>query len=224
SDRAGNPRRRRLPRRVHAQPLHRRGRDVVPGCVHVRRAVAAAAVEHPRVRAVRRVRRPRCRQRRELLLPPVPVRDHGATPELCHRRHAEDRVKSAAAILAALLVCLAMFLAPHHARRSESSTGAFSLYEVFAEMVEAVRSPGDLQSGRAVVFALLSLASIAMFFWPVALIGLIALPAGGENPIVPAILLIGGVCAIVAAGMNFIMMLMSQTSIGFGGGHSNADA
>jgi len=129
-------------------------------------------------------------------------------------------VKTTLAIVAALLVCAAMFLLPHHKREAgKFQTGAFTLLDIFRDMLDSL---GDLQSPRAIVFAMLSVASLLLVFWPVLLVLIVRLTRGEPGPVTGPLLLMGGVATVAAAAVNFLMMVFSQTSIGFGGGHANA--
>ena len=129
-------------------------------------------------------------------------------------------MKTAIAAAVALLVCAAGFVLPHHRRDpNRSPSGAFTLLDILREMLGALR---ELEAPRAVLFAAISLLSLLLVFWPVMLFALLRIAGGEPGPVTGPLLLLGGLATVAAASVNFIMMLMSQTSIGFGGGHSTA--
>jgi hypothetical protein len=129
-------------------------------------------------------------------------------------------VKTVVALVVALVVCAAMFVLPHHRRDPERSQfGAFTLFDNLREMLGALR---ELEAPRAVVCAVISIASLLLVFWPVALVLLVRITGGEVGPVTGPALLMGGAATSGAAGVNFLMILMSQMSIGFGGGHLNA--
>jgi hypothetical protein len=108
------------------------------------------------------------------------MRADGVAPELRAAGHEKDRVKTIVAIFAALLVCAAMFILPHHKREAgKFQSGAFTLLDILRDMLDSF---GDLQSPRAVVFAMISVASLALIFWPVMLVVIVRLTSGEPGP------------------------------------------
>lgn len=125
------------------------------------------------------------------------------------------------AIILVLLsaVCAALFfIAPHH-QRDPDSIGAFTLFEIFSE---GIGDWSDLQTSNALLLAIATMASLLSVFFPVALVAMLRwMPPAAGNAGSPAFV-ICGVLVFVAALINWIAMMVSQMSFGFGGGSALA--
>jgi hypothetical protein len=129
-------------------------------------------------------------------------------------------VKTTIAILIFLAASAALLLVPHHAR--DQGTSLFKRRSLFENLREMTGAFGDLQSPRAFAFAVVTIASVLLLpVWPVALVLLLRFAHDGDSAVTP-VLLIGGVSSILAAAVNFLVMFVSQLSIGFGGGSSTS--
>lgn len=128
-------------------------------------------------------------------------------------------MKIAIILIVLTIICAALFfLAPHHVR-SPDSTGAFTLFEIFSE---GIGSFSDLQTSNALLLAMATMASLLSVFYPVALAAMLRWrpPAAGDAG--GPLFVICGVLEALAAIVNWIAMLVSQMSFGFGGGSTLA--
>ena len=122
--------------------------------------------------------------------------------------------------LVALCVCSALFFyAPHH-RRDEigfkpATLGQF-FYEFFRELPEII-------SRSALWFAMLGIAGIVSSFYPAILILMTrwASPAAGQPG--GDLFILGGLIAAIGTVVNFIAILISHVSFGFGGAISTGE-
>src|SRR5271166_4396580 len=116
-------------------------------------------------------------------------------------------------------ICAALFfVAPHHVR-SPDSNGAFTLFEIFSE---GIGSFSDLQTSNALLLAMATMASLLSVFYPVALVAMLRWrpPAAGDAG--GPLFVICGVLVALAALVNWVAMMVSQMSFGFGGGSTLA--
>jgi MFS family permease len=117
------------------------------------------------------------------------------------------------------LSALLFFAAPHH-RRRENSFNACTLGEIYGKFFQDIP---EIISPRLPLFLLLSCAGIVAAFYPVIFVLLAhwLLPASGQNGRV--IFLLGGLMAAAGAFANFIAIIVSHLSLGFGVNTSSRD-
>jgi hypothetical protein len=123
------------------------------------------------------------------------------------------------AVVLLFLSALLFFVAPHH-RRRENSFNACTLSEIYGKFFQDLP---EIISPRLPLFLLLGCAGIVAGFYPVifALLAHWLLPASGQNDRV--IFLLGGLMAAVGAFANFIAIIVSHLSLGFGVSTSSRD-
>jgi hypothetical protein len=128
-------------------------------------------------------------------------------------------VKFAIILVVLTVICAALFfVAPHHVR-SPDAPGAFTLFEIFWE---GIGSFSDLQTPNALLLAMATMASLVSVFFPVALVATLRwMPPAAGHAGGPLFVICGGLVAL-AALLNWIAMMVSQMSFGFGGGSTMA--
>ena len=122
-------------------------------------------------------------------------------------------VKTALIVLAMLLLCGGLFfVAPHH-RRRENSFHPCTLGGIYGDFVSSIP---ELQTPRIGMILLLGLAGIVAAFYPVLLVILVRWKHDAG-----AIFVLLGIVALLGAVVNFIAMLVSHMTFGFGASTSN---
>ena len=123
------------------------------------------------------------------------------------------------AIVLFFLSALLFFVVPHHQRR-ENSFNACTLSEIYGQFFHDIP---EIISPRLPLFLLLACAGIVAAFYPVifALLAHWLLPTSGQNGRV--IFLLGGLLAAAGAFANFIAIIVSHLSLGFGASTSSRD-
>ena len=123
------------------------------------------------------------------------------------------------AIVLFFLSALLFFVAPHH-RRQENSFNACTLSEIYREFFSNIP---EIISPRLPLFLVLGCAGIVAAFYPVifALLAHWRLPASGQDG--RGIFLLGGLVAAAGAFANFIAIIVSHLSLGFGTSTSSRD-
>jgi hypothetical protein len=118
----------------------------------------------------------------------------------------------------ALIICLALFLVPHHRRQPESFKSC-TLAEIYGDMLEEM--PRFLKPS-ALVLLLLGLAGIFACFYPALMILMIRYLSLLSTDIRLLFALCGLIC-LVGAMANLLAMLLSHVNFAFGGGSSTKD-
>jgi hypothetical protein len=115
-----------------------------------------------------------------------------------------------------LLLCSGLFFAAPHHRRRESSMQPCTLGGIYGDFIGAIP---DLQTPRIGMLVLLGLAGVLASFYP----ALLVLLARWRSSTGGALLVLGGIVALLGAAVNFIVMLVSHMSLGFGTSSSSGD-
>jgi hypothetical protein len=129
-------------------------------------------------------------------------------------------MKSLVMFVFVLAICLVLFFfAPHH-RRNENSFKPCTLAEMYREFF--TDSPEVTRPGIA-LFLMLGVVGFATAFYPAIFIALArwAFPIAGQPA--GALFVFGGLLAAVGAMANFIGILVSHMSFGFGTAGSSRD-
>jgi hypothetical protein len=114
-----------------------------------------------------------------------------------------------------LLICGGLFFAAPHHRRRENSFQPCTLGGIYGDFVSSIP---ELQTPRIGMILFLGLAGIVAAFYPVLLVVLVRWKSDAG-----AIFVLCGIVALLGAAVNFIAMLVSHMSIGFGSSSSSGD-
>jgi hypothetical protein len=126
-------------------------------------------------------------------------------------------MKAVVLSLGLFVVCaLFVFAAPHHRRKAELFKPC-TLGEIYQEMLR--EGVGDLNSRGLVWLALAGTAGIWASAFPSILIGMTRFWPLGRAPGV--IYLMAGIITVLGAAANFLAMLISHMSFGFGASNSS---
>jgi MFS family permease len=123
------------------------------------------------------------------------------------------------AVVLFFLSALLFFVVPHH-RRQENSFNACTLSEIYGQFFHNIP---EIISPRLPLFLLLACAGIVAAFYPVIFVLLAhwLLPTSGQNG--RLIFLLSGLLAAAGAFANFIAIIVSHLSLGFGTSTSSRD-
>ena len=127
------------------------------------------------------------------------------------------KMKALLLSLGLFVVCaLLVFVAPHH-RRKEELFKPCTLGEVYRDVLREM--PRDV-GGRGLIFLiLLNVTGMWASLFPVIFVGMTRLWPLGQAPGV--IYLMAGLVAVLGAAANFVAMLVSHMSFGFGVSNSS---
>lgn len=127
-------------------------------------------------------------------------------------------MKTLLVFLVVLLLCLALFFAPHHRRRPESFKSC-TLAELYGEIWSDMPS---FLTASAQMLLLLAICGLIACFYPAAMVLMVhqLLPL---TPGVRFLFILSGVIGLAGAVVNFLGMLISHMNFAFGGSSSTKD-
>ena len=129
-------------------------------------------------------------------------------------------MKTLAIFVPVLAACSALFFfAPHH-RRNEDTFKACTLGEIYQQLFSA--APEVTSPGAAFVL-LLGVTGVVTAFYPALLVALAGWCSSSTGQPGGALFVFGGLTALVGAVVNFIAIIASHLSLGWGTGGSTGD-